>query len=181
MRKLAALALAAGLTGCISLPKLHVGAGVSAVLPDESALENTFQVDMFARVNVAMVQVEGSVGWKEYDYAEDTGFEEGTLESIPIAVTVRYVSGAALFRYFVGGGLLWNVTSYDEITGSALSADNAIGYRALAGVDIKVVEDFRMSVEVQYDFDEAGIESTILGETVDTSGLTARLAVAYNF
>ena len=174
MRKLAALALAAGLTGCISLPKLHVGAGVSAVLPDESALENTFQVDMFARVDVAMVQVEGSVGWKEYDYAEDTGFEEGTLESIPIAV-------AALFRYFVGGGLLWNVTSYDEITGSALSADNAIGYRALAGVDIKVVEDFRMSVEVQYDFDEAGIESTILGETVDTSGLTARLAVAYNF
>lgn len=185
MRKLVILCLAAGMLGCVSLPKLHVGIGASAVIPDESTLENTYMVDGFVRVEAMSVQAELSVGWKTYDYSYDSNGdgsldENGELEQIPVAATVRWMTGPAMARLIVGGGLVWSLSDVSEIA-NIQGTEDAIGYRAIVGVDIKVIQDLRISIEGIYDFNEADIESTLGGESVDTSGITARVAIAYNF
>ncbi|MHC5054878.1 MAG: hypothetical protein ACYTKD_09195 [Planctomycetota bacterium] len=185
MRKLVVLCLAAGMLGCGSLPKLHVGVGASAVIPDESTLENTYMVDLFTRVDVASFQAELAVGWKTYDYSYDSDGngsldESGELEQIPVAATLRWVTGPGMARLIVGGGLVWSVNDINEIA-DIQGTEDAVGYRAVLGVDIKVIQDLRISIEGIYDFNEADIDSTLGGESVDTSGATGRLAIAYNF
>ena len=177
MRKLVIACLAAGMMGCVSLPKLNVGVGMSAVLPEESTLENTYMLDGFVRVDVATVQAELSVGWKTYDYTEEGTLDEGELEQIPVAATVRWVTGPAMARVIVGGGLVWNISDISEIA-SITGTEDAVGYRAILGLDIKVIQDFRVSIEGIYDFTEIDLGG---GGTLDSSGITARLAIAYNF
>jgi hypothetical protein len=185
MRKLLMVCLAAGLVGCASLPKLHVGVGASAVIPEESTLENTYMLDGFVRIDVASMQVEVSAGWKTYDYSYDADgdgvFEDtGELEQIPVAATLRWITGPAVARLIVGGGVVWNVSDINEIA-EIKDTDDAIGYRAVLGVDLRIIQDLRLSIEGIYDFNESDIESTLGGSTVDSSGIIGRVALAYNF
>ncbi|MHC4507200.1 MAG: hypothetical protein ACYTFI_28315, partial [Planctomycetota bacterium] len=135
------------------------------------------------RVSAAMLQVEGSLGVKTYDYSVDTDgdtiVEEGELDQMPVALVVKYAVGAGGFAVVMGGGLVWNVNDEDDIEN--LTVDDSLGYRAVVGVNVVLPMDFALSIEAQYDFNEADIEGAILGEEVDTSGLVARVAVLYNF
>jgi len=180
MRKLVAVCLAAVMmTGCVSLPKLNVGIGVSAVIPEESTLDNTYMVDGFVRLDVATIQAELDVGWKTYDYDEDgDGFTEGELTQIPVAATIRWVTGPAIARLIVGGGLVWNISDLDEL--GAITVEDAVGYRAILGVDFKIIQDFRIAIEGIYDFSEADLSGGST-PTVDSSSIMARVAIAYNF
>jgi hypothetical protein len=181
MRKLVVLCLAAGMIGCVSLPKLHVGVGASAVIPEESTLENTYMLDGFVRVDALALQAEVSVGYKKYDYDPDgAGAQEGELTQIPVAATLRYMAGPGLIRLIVGGGLVWNINDIDEIA-TINGIDDAVGYRGILGIDIKVIDDVRISIEAIYDFNEADIDAVAGGSTVDTSGVIGRVAIAYNF
>ncbi len=182
MRKLVILCLAAGMLGCASLPKLHVGVGVSAVIPEVSTLENTYMLDGFVRVDALAFQAEVSVGYKKYDYDPDGagGAQEGELTQVPVAATLRYMAGPGLIRLIVGGGLVWNINDIDEIA-TINGIDDAVGYRAVLGIDIKVIDDVRISIEGIYDFSESDIDMGFAGDTVDTSGVIGRVAIAYNF
>ena len=83
-------------------------------------------------------------------------------------------------RLIIGGGLVWSLNDISEIA-DIQGTDDAVGYRAIVGVDLKIIQDFRLSIEGIYDFTEADIESTLGGEAIDSSGITGRLAIAYNF
>lgn len=187
MRKLAVLMMAGALSGCALLPKLHVGAGVSAVIPEDSdTFETTIQGDVCVRVTAAMLQVEGSLGVKTYDYTVAEGgtvIEEGELDQMPVALVVKYAVGAGPLAVVMGGGLVWNVNDEDDI--QSLTVESSLGYRAVVGVSVGLPMDFLLSIEGQYDFNEADIEagvgSVIAGEEVDTSGFVARVALLYNF
>jgi len=179
MRKLAIACLALGMMGCVSLPKLNVGIGVSAVIPEESTLDNTYMVDGFVRVDVATIQAEFDVGWKVYDYDEDgDGLTEGELEQYPVAATIRWVTGPAIARLIVGGGLVWNIADLDDL--GAIDVDSAIGYRVILGVDFKIIQDFRLALEAIYDISEADLSGGTF-PTVDSTGVIGRLSIAYNF
>lgn len=180
MRRLAALLMVGVFSGCAMLPKLHVGVGLSAVVPDEDALETTIQGDVCAKVTVAMLQVEASVGMRTYDYTVDTGtIVEGELEQMPVAIVAKYAVGAGAAVFLVGGGLVWNVNDTEEI--QTLTVDDSLGYKAVIGVDINLPKGFGLNVEAQYDFNEADLEGVLAGEDVDTSGLIARMAILYHF
>ena len=184
MRKLAVLMMAGVLSGCALLPKLHVGAGVAAVIPEDTdTFETTIQGDVCVRVTAAMLQVEGSVGVKTYDYKVDTNgdtiLEEGELDQMPVAIVVKYAVGAGPLAIVMGGGLVWNVNDEDDIEN--LTVEDSLGYRVVVGVSVGLPMDFVLSIEGQYDFNEADIEGAILGDEVDTSGFVARVALLYNF
>lgn len=187
MRKLAVLMMAGALSGCAILPKLHVGAGVSAVIPEDSdTFETTIQGDVCVRVTAAMLQVEGSVGVKTYEYTVEEGgtvLEEGELDQIPVALVVKYAVGAGPLAVVIGGGLVWNVNDEDDI--QSLTVEDSLGYKVVLGVNLRLPMDFALSIEGQYDFNDADIEAAIgsifEGKEVDTSGFVARVALLYNF
>jgi len=180
MRKLMVVCLAAVMmAGCVSLPKLNVGVGVSAVIPEEATLDNTYMVDAFVRLDVATIQAELDVGWKTYDYDEDgDGLTEGELTQTPVAATLRWVTGPAIARLIVGGGLVWNIADVNDI--GSITVDDAVGYRAVLGVDFKIIQDFRIAIEGIYDFSEADISGGTV-PTVDSSSIIGRVSIAYNF
>jgi len=180
MRRILPLVLVLGLGGCIELPKLNVGAGISAVVPNESTLENTYQVDLFARIDVAMLQVEAMVGWRSYEYTPE-GLSDGEeLTVIPIAVTARYVIGATAAKLVMGGGLVWNVNDLSEAMTTVQNVDSALGYRLLVGANIVLPAGFNLGVEAIYDISKAALDSGTLDE-LDMSGLIGRVTLAYHF
>jgi hypothetical protein len=168
--------------GCVSGPKLYVGAGVSRVMPEEDTLDDTYQVDLMARIEVMSLQVELSYGWKEYEYTPEGTVDKGELAVSPVIGSLRYALGPGLVRFISGVGIIWNVNDVSEIS-EISGIDDSVGYRALVGFDVRLGEQFRLGAEVMYDFSEADIESTVLGtpEEVDTSGLAGRVTVAYHF
>jgi hypothetical protein len=178
MRKLAVAALVTvlGCAGCGLLPTLHLGAGVSAVVPEETdTLENTYMLDVFLKVEVSMLQLEGSIGYKQYAYTEAAGREEETLNEIPVAATARFViGGPSLVRILLGGGLVWNVHDASEI--GSLDVENALCYRALVGVDLKLISSFKLGLEVSYD-----LSNPTGASEFDSDGAMYRLTLGYHF
>ena len=182
MRKLAVAALVTvlGCAGCGLLPTLHLGAGVSAVMPEETdTLENTYMLDVFVKVEVSMLQLEGSIGYKQYAYTEAAGAEEETLNEVPVAATARFViGGPSLVRILLGGGLVWNIHDVGEIgsPGSELDVENALCYRALVGVDLKLISSFKLGLEVSYD-----LSNPTAASEFDSDGAMYRLTLGYHF
>lgn len=184
MRKLAVLLLMVGLTGCFSLPKLFIGAGASAVIANaepDNLLNNTYQVDVLARIEIGPLQIAGSYGWKTYDYYNGELDESGTLTVMPVAVTIRYVLSAGIARVLIGAGLVWNAA---DVTGIATitNMEDVQGYRIVLGADFKLPAGFKLGIEAHYDFTEAEIMGALTGDTsVDLGGFVAGLTLAYHF
>ena len=181
MRRLAVVALLAvvGATGCTSLlPTLNVGGAVSVVMPEEDALAETFMVDAFVKVEVSMLQVEGSVGWKQYHYDEVSGPVEETFTQIPVAATARFVMGPGLIRFLFGGGLVWNINDIEQI--GTIDVEDPVSYRLLIGADLKLVSSFRLGAEVSYDLSS---DYDLFGSNneLDSDGLMGRVTIGYHF
>ena len=180
MRKLATVVMfaALGATGCSLLPTLNVGLGAGAFWPEDTEnLDITATADVFVKVEAAMLQVEGSVGWKQYHYTEATGTVEEDLVQVPVAATVRYVMGPGLFRVLLGGGLVWNINDLDEI--GTIDVNDPLCYRLLAGVDVQIMSGFKLGLEASYDL--ASAEDLLSGNELNTDGAMARLTIGYHF
>jgi hypothetical protein len=176
-----ALLAVVGASGCASLlPTLNVGGAVSAVMPEEDALSVPFMVDGFVKVEVWMLQVEGSVGWKQYTYYEDEGAVEidETFNQMPVAATARFVLGPGLIRFLFGGGLVWNINDIEQI--GDIDVEDPVSYRLLIGTDLKLVSSFRLGLEVSYDlssdYDPFGSSNEL-----DADGLMGRVTIGYHF
>jgi hypothetical protein len=166
--------LAAGLA-----PTLHLGVGVSAVIPTEEVLENTFQVDLLLRLDVWMLQAEASVGWKEYTYQPEGSLEEGELTVKPFSICARYKGGADPLHFVAGGGIVWNLNDIEDIT-AIQGVDDSVGYKILAGVLYCHRASINLGFEAQYDFSKSDLEGGLIPE-VDTSGITGRFTLTYHF
>ena len=181
MRRMAAVALLAalGATGCSLLPTLHVGGGVSAVIPEETeTLDITAMLDGFVKIEAAMLQVEASVGWKQYHYTDETGAVEEDLVQVPVAATVRYVMGPGLFRVLLGGGLVWNINDLDEL--GTVDVNDPLSYRLVAGVDVQIVKSFKMGLEASYDIG-SDVDLLSTGNEFNSDGAMVRLTAGYHF
>lgn len=184
MRKVTAGLLAAVLlSGCGGmLPTLHLGAGISAPLPDEPTLTNTYQIDLFGRVDLASsFQLCASLGYVTYDYSDAGLGESATLTTMPFLVSARYITRVGPLGVHAGGGAGWYVNSLSEMTGGLTGVEDAFGYHAVAGMDFRFKDKFDLTVEVQYDF--GGLTELLGGggDPLDLSALIGRIAFAYHF
>ena len=181
MRKLAVVALlvvVAG-TGCSLLPTLHIGAGVSAVMPEDTEnLDTTAMVDLFVKLEASMLQIDMSVGYKQYHYEEESGPVEEDFTQIPVAATVRYVISGGMARVLLGGGLVFMVNDVDEI--GTMDVNDPLCYRLVAGVDLAIVSSFKLGLELSYDIDS---DVDLLGgdNEFNADGTMARVTMSYHF
>lgn len=182
MRKVTAGLLAAVLlSGCGGiLPTLHLGAGLSAPLPDEPTLTNTYQIDLFTRVDVAAsFQLCASLGYVTYDYDDGLG-DSATLTTMPFLISARYITRIGPLGVHAGGGAGFYINSLSEITGGLTGVEDAFGYHGVAGIDFRFKDKFDLTVEVQYDF--GGLTELLGGgDPLDMSALIGRIAFAYHF
>ena len=179
MRKMVAMVALTALAGCGFMPKLNIGAAASAVIPEDGSLDNTYLIDVFARIDVSSVQVEASVGYSQYDYNDGVG-TESDLTIIPVALVAKYSIGTSAANVVLGGGLVWNVTDINEIGAGTTTVDNAAFYRIVAGANLKLPAGFGLTTEAMFDFTKDDLGSVATGN-IDTSGLKARVAFSYNF
>jgi hypothetical protein len=178
MKKLLPVLAIVGLVGCISMPKLNVGAGLSGVMPESESLDGTYQGDVFVRIDVAMLQVEASLGMREYVYT-DSGTDEYDLTVMPLAVVVKYGIGPSAAKLLIGAGMVWNINDVSEAA-STVDIDDALGYRLSVGGYLMLPLEFGLTAEVMYDFTEADLEGAITNG-VDMNALMVRVALSYQF
>ncbi len=166
-------------TGCTLLPTLNVGLGVGVVMPEDDTITNIpATADVFVKVDVMQLQIEGSVGLREYTYSEDGGVTEETLDQYPVSATVRYVISGGMVRILLGGGLLWSINSLDQI--GTIDVKDPLSWRLIAGVDLALVSSLKLGLEVSYDIDSSG-GILAAGNEFNTDGLMARVTVGYHF
>ncbi len=166
-------------TGCSLLPTLNVGLGVSAVIPEDTdKLDITAMVDVFAKIDVLQLQIEGSVGYKQYQYTEAAGADPVALDQIPVSVTARYVISGGMVRILLGGGLLWNINDFDDFGG--LKVEDPLCYRLIVGADLALVSSLKLGLEVSFDIaSDADLLAT--GNDFNSDGLLVRLTMGYHF
>jgi hypothetical protein len=166
-------------TGCSLLPTLNVGMGVATVMPDDDKVANIpVTADVFVKIDVLQLEIEGSVGFRKYVYSEDGFVNEETLNQYPVAATVRYVISGGMARILLGGGLLWSINDLGSI--GSIDVKDPLSYRVLAGVDLALVSTFKLGLELSYDIDSAG---GFLSPTnqFNTDGFMARVTMGYHF
>jgi len=170
-----------GLVGCISMPKLHIGAGLSGVMPEDTDnLDGTYQLDFMVRVDVAMLQAEVSVGQKSYDYQADAVSSTETLEVMPLAAVIKYGIGASAAKLVIGAGIVQNINDLDDASGAVSNVEDALGYRITAGGQIGLPMGLGLVVELMYDFTEADVDDAATDD-VNMNELKVRLAATYQF
>jgi hypothetical protein len=188
MKKVVIGVLLVGLAGCVELPSLHVGMGMSGVLPTDSEnLDGTYQLDGVVRVDVMGLQVEGTLGWRNYEYSDSDWDAGDELAIKPFALVVKYGIGPGAAKFLFGGGLVWNITDESEISGAVNDLNSASNYRLEVGAHIALVPKFDLTVELLLDFTDETLQETLVDlvgggtDTVDTSGVLLRVASTYNF
>ena len=134
-------------------------------------------VDVFAKVEASVLQVDLSVGYKEYVYTEEGGTTETEFTQIPVAATVRYVISGGFIRVLLGGGLTYMVNDVDEI--GAIDVEDPVCYRVVVGADVAVVSSVKLGLELSYDL--ASDADILSGNEFNSDGAMARLTLGYHF
>jgi len=188
---MAAMIVAAGVLagGCTSLlPKLYVGVALAGLVPEDSEtkMDIPLQGDVFARVDMAILEVEASYGIKTYQYEYSTGgglTETGDLEAHPLALAAKLAIGPPQVHLLIGFGMVFDDFKSDDA--QSLDSKDASTYRIIAGAEMKF-SDFSFVAEGMYDL----VDDTLTIDPLDPaasdvdvnlSGLMARVAIAYNF
>ncbi|MBN1810175.1 MAG: hypothetical protein JW909_14010 [Planctomycetes bacterium] len=164
------------------LLRLHVGAGVSAVWPEDNSLDNTYMIDIMGQLDlIGGLVVEASLGYKTYDYYDTVLTDNGELTVKPLYATALYSKGAGPAKFYVGGGLQWEINDFDEISG--LTTDDNVGFHGVVGVNLSSGR-FSLQVEARYTFTDITIDYTNPMEPdIEISGdeLNARIKFLMNF
>lgn len=162
--------------------RLHVGAGVSGVWPDEPALDNTYMLDIAGQVDIVMgLSVEVSVGWATFDYYDATLGSWGELSNMPVFGSVLWSFGAGNMKAYLGGGVQWEVTELKQLSGA--SADNAVGGHAVGGASLTQGR-FSLQLEARYTWSDITIDysNPVNSDITLADGmLYARLKFLLNF
>lgn len=161
--------------------KLHAGLGISGVWPtNNDFLGNTYMLDGTIQFDLLLnLSAEFAAGWASYDY--DDGGYVGSLTTTPIFLSAFYTKGAGPVRWYIGGGMQWEINDASEIMG--LRADTAIGGHATTGLSLGQ-NDFSFQVEARYTFSHIDIDySDPLDPdiTIDNGAVNVRVKFLYNF
>jgi hypothetical protein len=161
--------------------KLHVGLGISGVWPQgNDFLGNTYMLDGTAQLDLLLnLSAELSAGWASYDY--DDGGYSGELTVTPIFLSAFYTKGAGPARWYIGGGMQWEINDASEVLG--LTADSAVGGHATTGLSFGQ-NDLSFQLEARYTFSHIDVDySNPLDPdiTIDGGALNVRVKILYNF
>lgn len=167
------------MAGCSLLPELSVGIGASTVRPDDGAIDTdngVFNADAYVALEaLTMLEVEVSLGMREYTVTDGTTGEPVDMTNMPLAAVAKLKLGPA----HIGLGLVYNVTEADDTT--TVSESDYESYRLVAGVRTPWLMKLRVAADIMYDITDAELEGLSGGDSADLGVTQFRISVGYNF
>lgn len=161
--------------------RLHIGAGISGVWPEDGDyINNTYMIDITGQLDLALgISAEVSLGWATYDY--DDGGYQGEISMMPLFASAFYSIGAGNIKGYFGGGLQWEIADAGDISG--LDVNDPLGFHAAAGVSLSQGR-FSVQAEARYTFSDIEVDFTDPMEpdfTFNGDALNARIKFLLNF